>query len=141
MFALHPQLAADTFCLGNFPLSQALLMDDASYPWLILVPRRDGLREIFDLNPEDQQQLLWESCHLAEVLCRHFQADKMNIAALGNMVPQLHIHHIVRYRSDAAWPKPVWGVQTAVSYQPDQRAALCRALIPQFQQFESCIKF
>lgn len=109
MFHLHPQLAQDGFELGSFPLCRLLLMNDSNYPWFILVPQRAGVQEIYQLAGADQQQLLRESSHLARVLAEAFSADKMNIAALGNVVPQLHVHHIVRYRSDAAWPAPVWG--------------------------------
>lgn len=116
MFTLHSQLAADTFEIGNFPLSVLLLMNDANYPWFILVPRRADIREIYQLDGKDQQQLLWESSALAEGLSAQFQADKLNIAALGNMVPQLHLHHIVRYRTDPAWPAPVWGHRPARHY-------------------------
>lgn len=116
MFQLHPQLAQDGFELGNFPLCRLLLMNDSNYPWFILVPQRAGVREIYQLAVADQQQLLRESSHLARVLAEAYAADKMNIAALGNVVPQLHVHHIVRYRSDAAWPAPVWGRVPAQPY-------------------------
>ncbi|SFM14507.1 HIT domain-containing protein [Halopseudomonas yangmingensis] len=109
MFSLHHQLLADCRKVGRFPLSLLLLMKDAQYPWFILVPQREDVSEIFQLNALDRRQLLDESCHLAEVLKDVFAADKLNIAALGNMVPQLHVHHVVRYRSDVAWPAPVWG--------------------------------
>ncbi len=116
MFRLHPQLAQDCFDLGAFPLCRLLLMNDSNYPWFILVPQRPDIREIYQLSAADQQQLLHESSHLAQVLAQQFEADKMNIAALGNMVPQLHVHHIVRYRGDAAWPAPVWGRVPAEPY-------------------------
>lgn len=119
MFTLHPRLAADTLLLGNFPLCQCLLMNDMHYPWLILVPRIDNVREIFELSCEDQQQFLRESSWISERLSKHFNADKINIGALGNMVPQLHIHHIARYQNDAAWPGPVWGKYPAQPYTAD----------------------
>lgn len=106
---LHPQLEKDCFVVGHFPLSVLLLMNDANYPWFILVPQREGITEIHQLSEEDQQQLMKESSQLAACIETAFKADKINIAALGNMVPQLHIHHIVRYKSDPAWPAPVWG--------------------------------
>jgi diadenosine tetraphosphate (Ap4A) HIT family hydrolase len=109
MFELHPQLAADCETLGRFELCRLLLMNDANYPWCILVPERAGVREIYELAPVDQQQLLRESSALAAGMARVFDADKMNVAALGNVVPQLHVHHIVRHTSDPAWPAPVWG--------------------------------
>ncbi|MDP2228916.1 MAG: HIT family protein [Moraxellaceae bacterium] len=119
MFDLHPRLSADTILLGRFPLSLCLLMNDMHYPWLILVPQRDNLREIFELPTEDQQQLLRESSWVSERLSRHFNATKINIGALGNMVPQLHLHHIARYENDAAWPGPVWGKHPAQPYTLD----------------------
>jgi diadenosine tetraphosphate (Ap4A) HIT family hydrolase len=116
MAALNPQLAQDTVELGRFPLCRVLLMRDANYPWTVLVPDRDGVSEIFQLPEADQQQLLKESSALAQVLNIEFNADKLNIAALGNVVPQLHVHHVVRYQNDPAWPAPVWGKVPAVPY-------------------------
>lgn len=116
MFKLHRQLAQDCFDLGCFPLCRLLLMNDSNYPWFILVPQRTDIGEIYQLAEADQQQLLRESSHLAQVLAELLEADKMNIAALGNVVPQLHIHHIVRYRGDPAWPAPVWGRVEAEPY-------------------------
>ncbi|KAA0875107.1 HIT domain-containing protein [Nitrincola tapanii] len=115
-FELHPRLAADTFALGDFPLSRLLLMNDAHYPWFILVPRRAGVTEIYHLSSQEQQQLILESSALSQTLADLFQARKMNVAALGNMVPQLHLHHVVRYEDDIAWPGPVWGVAEAKPY-------------------------
>ena len=115
MAKIHPQLQQDCVVIGRFPLCHLLLMKDANYPWFILVPDRDDVGEIFQLSLQDQQQLMSESSQLAEILAVKFQADKINIAALGNMVPQLHIHHVVRYRDDIAWPAPIWG---AVSVKP-----------------------
>ena len=109
MFELHPQLKADCIALKHLALCEMLLMNDARYPWFILVPRRPGLREIFELDPQDQRLLIEESSALARALVKIFKPDKMNIAALGNIVPQLHIHHIVRFQDDPAWPLPVWG--------------------------------
>jgi diadenosine tetraphosphate (Ap4A) HIT family hydrolase len=134
-FILDPRLERDTCCLGAFPLSLLLLMNDATYPWLILVPRRPEIHEIYQLDPADQQQLLVESSHLAAVLATLLHADKLNIAALGNLVPQLHLHHVVRYRSDPAWPAPVWGKAPPVPYQPEQLAALRASLLPHLQDF------
>jgi diadenosine tetraphosphate (Ap4A) HIT family hydrolase len=91
-------------------------MNDASYPWFILVPDRDDLREIHQLQAPDRKQLLDESCLLGEFLMLTFKGDKLNVAALGNQVPQLHLHHIVRYQTDRAWPTPVWGKFPASPY-------------------------
>jgi len=128
MFNLHPRLAEDTFCVGDLPLCRLLLMNDASYPWCILVPRRADITEIYQLSSTEQQQLMTESSLLASALAELFQADKLNIAALGNMVPQLHLHHIVRYRTDPAWPAPVWGHHPARPYATSDATELCNRL-------------
>ena len=117
---LHPQLEKDCFVIGRLPLSLLLLINDANYPWFILVPQREGITEIHQLSDKDQQQLMRESSQLAAVIEKAFNADKINIAALGNMVPQLHIHHIVRYKSDPAWPAPVWGKVEAIPYLDEE---------------------
>lgn len=109
-FVLDSRLAADTHRVGDFPLSRVLLMDDARFPWLILVPRRPGLRDLIDLAREDQQVLLDEINRCAHVLHALEKPDKLNIAALGNVVAQLHVHVIARRTTDAAWPRPVWNV-------------------------------
>ncbi len=95
-------------------------MRDANYPWFILVPDRENITEIYQLGPADQQQLMQESSYLAQSLSLAFSADKINIAALGNVVPQLHIHHIVRYRDDPAWPAPIWGKLPPKAYNDKQ---------------------
>ena len=123
-FELDPRLAADTFLVGDTPLSQLLLMNDARYPWLILVPRRSDVTEPFELSETDQAQLWQESMRLGEAMKAHFAADKLNIAALGNQVAQLHVHHIARFHSDDAWPGPVWGIGSAVQYGDAARDAL-----------------
>jgi diadenosine tetraphosphate (Ap4A) HIT family hydrolase len=123
-FELDPRLAADTFLVGDTPLSQLLLMNDARYPWLILVPRRSDVTEPFELSETDQAQLWQESMRLGEAMKAHFAADKLNIAALGNQVAQLHVHHIARFHIDDAWPGPVWGVGSAVPYSAEARDAL-----------------
>lgn len=120
MFTLDSRLQQDSLVLGNLPLCQVLLSKDANYPWFILVPRRDGVSEVFDLDEADQQQLWRETGALAEALKDAFAADKMNVATLGNMVSQLHMHVIVRRHGDAAWPAPVWGKAPAVAYSAEQ---------------------
>ena len=131
-FILHPQLAADCAVAGDWPLCRLLLMNDAQYPWFILVPRRAGIREIYELAEPDQQQLWRESAQLGRALMQVFAGDKLNIAALGNMVPQLHVHHIVRYRSDASWPAPVFGKHPAQPYRPEQMTQRIDALQKSF---------
>ena len=106
--------------LGRFRLSLLLLINDANYPWFVLVPQRFGLRELVDLEPGDFHQFWEESAKLSRALLQSFQADKLNIAALGNVTPQLHVHHIVRYTSDPAWPAPIWGKQPLRPYEAEQ---------------------
>ena len=120
MFKLHPQLEKDCIVLGDYPLSRLLLLNDARYPWFVLVPRREAITEIYQLEEEEQQQLLRESTQLGRFLMEGFSGDKLNIGALGNVVPQLHIHHIVRYKGDETWPGPVWGVGTALPFRQDE---------------------
>ncbi|MBV0932214.1 HIT domain-containing protein [Marinobacterium weihaiense] len=119
-FELAPQLITDTIALGDFPLCRLLLMNDSQYPWLILVPRRAGVTELYHLPANEQQQLMHEVSELSETLADLFQARKMNVATLGNMVPQLHVHVIARQESDPAWPGPVWGRVPAVPYTDEQ---------------------
>ena len=119
MFDLHSQLKKDCEILGDYPLCRVLLCKDSLYPWLILVPLVEGATEIHQLSAQQQQQLMIESSHTAKCMSDYHQADKMNIAALGNMVPQLHIHHIVRFKTDAAWPSPVWGVKAPELYDEE----------------------
>lgn len=128
MIELHPDLRRDGFVIGNFPLCTLLVINDATYPWFVLVPRRATLRELYELSAEDQLQFMHESTSLARLLATAFRADKMNVAALGNITPQLHIHHIVRYKSDPAWPAPVWGKFPARPYTAQERADLLARL-------------
>jgi len=123
-FKLHATLAADTCTIAELPLCRLLLSNDANYPWSILVPRRDNITEIHQLNPADQLQLITESSALSQCLQSVLSPDKLNIAALGNMVPQLHIHHIARYKNDKAWPSPVWGHSPATTYDSYTRDQL-----------------
>lgn len=129
MFELHPRLAQDCILLGRFSLCSLLLMNESRYPWFILVPEREGIREIFHLVEADQIRLLRESCELARGLCRLFAPDKLNIAAIGNLVPQLHLHHVVRYRDDPAWPAPVWGRFDPLPYSETELDALRSRLL------------
>ena len=131
-FELHPRLAADCITLGNLDLCRVLLMDDARFPWLILVPRRPGATAIYRL-PEDDQRRLWqESARLSAFLMETFRGDRLNLSALGNLVPQLHLHHVVRYRDDPCWPGPVWGCGERRPYDPDGLEAVCARLMPLF---------
>ncbi|MFY8274120.1 HIT domain-containing protein [Pseudoalteromonas sp. SSDWG2] len=128
MFTLAPELQNDCIELADWPLCKVLLMNDSQYPWFILVPRKEGLKEIIDLSDEEQITLTQESAKLACMLKTVFSPDKLNIAALGNMVAQLHIHHIARFKDDAAWPKPVWGVNPAQPYTEAQIAKIKAAM-------------
>jgi diadenosine tetraphosphate (Ap4A) HIT family hydrolase len=127
-WSLHPQLAEDTVPVGDLPLARVLLANDANYPWLILVPRLPGLVELIDLEENAQVQLLGEITAAARAIKIATQCDKLNIAALGNQVPQLHVHVIARRRTDAAWPKPVWGMTTPLPYEGSQQAILLNSL-------------
>ncbi|EKM97015.1 histidine triad family protein [Stutzerimonas degradans] len=124
MFILDSHLEQDTLPIGDFPLCRLLLMNDAQYPWFILVPRREAVSELFQLDAADQQQLWRETTAFAEIVKDSFGADKMNVATLGNVVSQLHMHVIARSRDDAAWPAPVWGKHQPKPYTQDQAAAI-----------------
>jgi len=129
MFEMDYRLENDCVFIGTLSLCRIMLMKDANYPWVILVPQRADISEVFQLDPDDQEQLIWESSFVAERLLKTFDGDKMNIAALGNVVPQLHIHHVVRSRNDAAWPSPVWGAVPAKAYivsELDRRVELLK---------------
>jgi diadenosine tetraphosphate (Ap4A) HIT family hydrolase len=128
---LDPLLERDTAPVGDMPLSRVLLIKDATYPWLLLVPRRHLAVEITDLNMIEQAQLMSEIAHAGGVLKAHTGCDKINVAALGNVVSQLHVHVIARSRGDAAWPRPVWNVVPPRDYDKD---ALAKLLVTLRQQ-------
>ncbi|MBC7583634.1 MAG: HIT domain-containing protein [Tardiphaga sp.] len=115
-WSLHPQLQKDTIDIGDLPLSRVLVVKDAHYPWLMLVPRRVDTVEIIDLDEVAQGQLMTEINRVGRALKEITQCDKLNVAALGNVVPQLHVHIIARRTSDAAWPRPVWGVMPPLAH-------------------------
>jgi diadenosine tetraphosphate (Ap4A) HIT family hydrolase len=119
-FTLHPRLAADTSFIADWPLCRVLLMEDARYFWLVLVPRRDGVTEITDLSAEDRALLMEETARAGQIVKG---GAKLNIGALGNLVPQLHLHVVARHSGDPAWPGPVWGHSPAVAYDDAARAA------------------
>lgn len=120
VFELAPQFERDSLWLADWPLCQLRVQNDANYPWFILIPRRVAMVEIIDLTEQDREQLWRESAHLSVFLKAEFQAKKLNVAALGNMVPQLHLHHVARYEHDIAWPAPVWGKAPAQPYSETQ---------------------
>jgi diadenosine tetraphosphate (Ap4A) HIT family hydrolase len=121
-WSLDPQLARDTTMIGDLPLARVLAMGDANYPWLVLVPRVAGTVEIIDLDDAQQAQLMDEIAMLSHVLKDVTRCDKLNVAAIGNMVAQLHVHIVARRRDDAAWPRPVWGTVPARRYDPAELA-------------------
>jgi len=134
VWSLHPQLDADAVTLGDLPLSRVLLVNDANYPWLLLVPRRANAREIIDLGEPDQARLMREIAGTSRALKAATTCDKLNVAAIGNLVPQLHVHIIARRHADPAWPRPVWGAVPRSTYEAAALeplvAALRRAIWP-----------
>lgn len=128
MFELDARLQADTLLVGDFKLCRLLLMNDNHYPWFILVPKRRNLTEVFQLKTEDQEQMWREVSAFAETLKDTFNVEKINIASLGNVVSQLHIHVIGRKTTDAAWPGPVWGKVEAQAYSAEQMKVVCEKL-------------
>jgi diadenosine tetraphosphate (Ap4A) HIT family hydrolase len=127
-WSLHPRLAEDTIELGDLPLSRVLLMNDANYPWIVLVPRRAGAVEMVDLEPADRGQLMDEIALASRAIRDLAPCDKLNVAALGNVVSQLHVHVIARRQDDAAWPKPVWGAVPARRYDGGEADRIVVAL-------------
>ncbi|NAO95850.1 HIT domain-containing protein [Halomonas sp. MG34] len=123
-FELDERLAADTFPIADLPLSRVLLMNDARYPWVILVPRHASISEVFELPADDQQQLWREATQLGEAMKTALEGDKINIASLGNVVSQLHVHVVLRRHNDATWPAPVWGNGSPEPYDLDGQAQL-----------------
>lgn len=138
MFELHPRLEQDSVLLGSLPLSQIRLAKDGRYPWLILIPQVNGIKEIHHLNADDQQQLMAESCAVASLMETSLSPDKINVASLGNMVPQLHLHHVARFEGDDAWPGPIWGAHPAVllsEAELEQQIATWRARLGDIDGF------
>jgi diadenosine tetraphosphate (Ap4A) HIT family hydrolase len=127
-FTLDPRIAADTTVVGDLSLSRLFLMKDGNYPWLLLVPRRDGLSELIDLDAPERGQLMEEVALASETLRRITGCDKLNVAALGNRVTQLHVHVIARFASDVGWPDPVWGAHPALERDAETTAALVASL-------------
>lgn len=127
-WSLNRQLEQDTINIGDLPLSRVLVVNDANYPWLMLVPRRVDAKDLIDLNEVEQSQLMSEINRVARVLQDVTKPDKLNIAALGNVVPQLHVHVIARRTTDPAWPRPVWGVVPPLAHDPQEIEHFIRAL-------------
>ncbi|WPC74899.1 HIT family protein [Vibrio porteresiae] len=133
-FSLHPQLEKDTDVIGHFPICVALLHKDGAVPWVILVPKKENLKELHHLPMAEQQQFLLESQLVSETLEALYQPDKINLGALGNMVPQLHIHHIARFKTDIAWPGPVWGNTKGEHRESNAQQAMLAELRDAFSQ-------
>ncbi len=132
MIKLHPQLKKDCFVLGEFKLCSLLLLNDSNYPWFILLPNQENISEAHQLSTANQQQLQAESIYFSQCLEQVFTPDKLNIATLGNVVPQLHIHHIARFVSDACWPAPVWGAVRPIPYQNSELKTINNQLLKWF---------
>jgi diadenosine tetraphosphate (Ap4A) HIT family hydrolase len=128
MLTLHPTLARDTVEVARLPLCRALLMKDRRFPWLVLVPEREEIREIYELPTEDRKQLVEEIALASAALERIFRPAKLNVGALGNIVPQLHVHVVARFENDPAWPGPVWGSGPAVAYTDGELAEVRQRL-------------
>jgi len=127
-FQLDPHLGSDTVFVADWPLCRVLLMEDARFPWLVLVPRRTGVVELDDLEEADHTRLMHEIQRAMKTLRKVVACDKLNVGALGNIVRQLHVHVVARHTSDAAWPGPVWGHGAAQHYTPEARDALVARL-------------
>ena len=134
MFTLHNKLKDDTIEIVSLALSRVLLMNDSSFPWLVLVPARKGMREIHELGIRDRSVLIEEVAAASEIIRDLFSPDKNNIGALGNLVPQLHIHIIGRFRTDRAWPGPVWGAGIARPYTEEGLNVVVGRIKEAFQQ-------
>lgn len=132
-FQLHPQLEGDCITVAELPLCRVLLLNDSRYPWLVLIPRRADIVEVYELTDTEQQQLWQEVTRCGEALMQRHNGYKLNIGALGNMVPQLHVHVIVRNPDDEAWPGPVWGVGKATPYSQQE-------ITQYIQQYSSMLK-
>ena len=130
-FRMHPKLVADTAGIGPLPLSAARLMKDARYPWLILVPRRPKMRGFIELQDNEQSLLLEEIRRCCELFKALHKPARINIAMIGNIVPQLHVHIVARFTNDASWPSPVWGIGEAQPYPPE----ILEARVARYKQF------
>jgi len=134
MFVLDERLQNDTILIGRLPLCQVLLMNDKRYPWVILVPARNDVFETYHMSESDRTQLMKESAMVTEKMADHYSSKSMNVAALGNVVPQFHMHHVVRKEDDPAWPGPVWGHSPAEAYSADELEARVKELQSLFGQ-------
>lgn len=127
-FDLNPRLEGDSYPVADLELCAVRLMKDATYPWLLLIPRKPDLIEIIDLSSEDQLQLMREISQASAILKQVTDCGKLNVGALGNQVSQLHVHVIARFQGDAAWPGPIWGAVPPTPYDDQARQSLIEAL-------------
>lgn len=127
-FSLDSRLQNDSIILGDFTLSRLLLMNDKQFPWFTLVPRRENKQEVYQLNESDQSQLWLESRVLSIALMDIYHGDKLNLAAIGNIVSQLHLHHVVRFKDDICWPKPIWGQVPMKNYSTDEIETVAKTI-------------
>lgn len=133
-FKLHPDLHRDGIEIADLPLCKLLLCNDSNYPWFIMVPRRIDVKDLHQLEWADQLQFLNESSAISEILMQCFNGEKMNVAALGNVTPQLHIHHVVRFAGDPSWPKPIWGQLPLKPYSDENLKEIKAKLVPMLEQ-------
>lgn len=141
MFKLHSTLSADTYEIGHFATSVALLMNNSRLPWVILVPKRNGIRELYELTAKEQQQINAESLLVGKALMNEFKGDKLNTGTIGNLVPQLHLHHVIRYYHDPVWPQPVWGNLDTKPYTKTTSTQMLTRLRKLFNNAEPAIEF
>ncbi|MFT6409076.1 MAG: diadenosine tetraphosphate (Ap4A) HIT family hydrolase [Arenicella sp.] len=142
MFSLDSQLVADTIQIGDLPLSRVLLINNSELPWVILVPRRVDISEWHSLEPHDQLQLHLESIGLSKLLMGLFNGDKLNTGAIGNLVSQLHVHHVVRFKDDSVWPQPVWGkIKTCVYSDIDRDKIIDQLQLALAQGFSGFVAY
>ncbi len=134
MFKLDERLESDTAGILSLRLSLVLLMNDGDYPWLVLVPKREGVREIYELSPDDRAILMEEITAASKAIMDIFKPDKINIGSLGNIVPQLHIHVVGRKKGDKAWPGPVWGSAPGRRYTEEEIKTLSKRLSSEFPE-------
>jgi len=133
-FELNPRLSADSILIGEFPLTSLLMMNDSQFPWFVLVPRRINIKEAYQLNQSDYSVLWEESFKLSQLIMKHFNGDKLNVAAIGNIVPQFHLHHVIRYENDICWPKPIWGQMPMKSIESDELKNCLSKLVPKLEK-------
>lgn len=137
-FLLNSKLQADSFLLGQLNLSSLLLINDQQFPWFVLVPRVPEITEIYQLSDNQRAEFWQESALLSKVIMQQFAGDKLNLAAIGNLVPQLHLHHVVRFKNDICWPAPIWGKVAMKSYSHEQVAKIQHQMATKMPYLKLC---